>query len=295
MSAGERPREWAGADEPSARALRELIGVGPFAARGRAALAWLFASRALGRGSVGLALRSGGAVYVDRSTVSSDFAALRELFVPRKNPYLTRYEGAAVVDVGAHKGYFGAFALLAGARSVVSYEPASANFEALARAAGSFARLGRRWLARKAAVGADAGEAVLVLSAESWTHSLGTLSETGPACAVATEPVEVVAAADVLVEAAREAAGARLIVKIDAEGAECDICLRTARAAWAHVDELFVETHDAAPCEQRELLGALGEAGLVRAPARPAGGSVLHLVRAGGELSRLDRAAARST
>lgn len=271
------PSRWAGADAPTVRALRELAGVGPFGARGRLALAWLFATRWLGRGSVRLSFASHGAVYVDRSTSASDIAALREIFVPRKNPYGTTYDDAVVVDIGGHKGYFGVFVLLAGARSVVSYEPASANYAALARTAAAFTRAGARWQVRKAAVGVEPGETALALSAESWAHSLAApLPERGPARRVATEMVEVVSGADVIREAARAAAGTRLIVKVDAEGSECELCPRLGAEVWGLVDELFVETHEAAPCGLADLLAPLASAGLVLRGER---GSVAHLAR----------------
>jgi hypothetical protein len=39
---------------------------------------------------------------------TSDFATLREVFLPRKNAYRIDYRGAAVLDIGSHKGYLGA-------------------------------------------------------------------------------------------------------------------------------------------------------------------------------------------
>ena len=57
-------------------------------------------------------------------------------FVAVDDAYAGDYEGAVVVDVGAHKGYYGAYALLHGARAVVSYEPESANFALLESSAG---------------------------------------------------------------------------------------------------------------------------------------------------------------
>ena len=53
----------------------------------------------------------------------------------RRRAYAGDYRGAFVVDVGAHKGYYGAYALAHGARWVVSYEPETANFALLERAA----------------------------------------------------------------------------------------------------------------------------------------------------------------
>jgi len=273
-----RPSEWHGATMPSAAAIRELIGAGPFGVPGRMKLTAISATRWNRHGRAGVALRDGGKVFLSRSTLASDLETLREIFVPRKNPYGADYGGAVVVDIGAHKGYFGAFALLGGARCVVSYEPASENFALLERAAASFRRRGLQWETRQAAVGEESGSGVLSLSAESWTHSLhARLPPSGPAQRVSSEVVSVVAGREVLDDARRRASGDRLIVKIDAEGAECEIC-RAAASAWDPVDELFVETHDSAPCTVDDLLAEPRRSGLAPVENR---GLVLRLTRTG--------------
>ncbi len=273
-----RPSEWGGATMPSAAAIRELMGTGPFGVPGRLKLATLSATRWNRHGRTGVPLRGGGRVFLNRSTLASDLETLREIFVPRKNPYRADYEGAVVVDVGAHKGYFGAFALLGGASCVLSYEPASENFTLLERAAASFRRRGLQWETRRAAVGEEAGSGVLSLSAESWTHSLhARLPPSGPAHRVSSEVVSIVAGRDVLEDARRKASGERLIVKIDAEGAECEIC-RAAASVWDPVDELFVETHESAPCAVDDLLAEPRRSGLAPVENQDL---VLRLTRAG--------------
>lgn len=260
---------------PSMAAVRELMGVAPFGLPGRLKLAGIYATRWNRRGLAAVPLRDGGKLLLDRRTLASDLETLREMLVPRKNPYAADYKGALVLDIGAHKGYFAAFALLSGARCVISYEPASANFALLERAAKTFRKRGMRWEARRAAVGAESGSGVLAVSAESWTHSLHPLPPSGPARAVSSETVAVVAARTALEEAGREASGGRLIVKIDAEGAECEIC-RVEAASWSPVSELFVETHESAPCEVSDLLTEPRRSGL--APLERAG-PVLRLTR----------------
>jgi FkbM family methyltransferase len=271
------PTEWTGAEAPKAVAIRELAGVGPFGLAGRFGLARLYATRRLRHGLVRLRLSCGGSVWVSRRTLDSDFQTLREMFVPRKNCYGANYAGAVVVDIGAHKGYYGAFALLKGARCVYSYEPASENYTLLERAAASRRPGGASWETRNAAVGAKRGSGVLNVSAESWAHSLQAgLPPSGPARAVTSEAVQVVAAEDVLAEAVEAAAGRQVIVKIDAEGAECEVCLETDPSIWEAVDELFVEVHDFAPCDGPALVTRLERAGL-----RPSSGSgpVIRLTR----------------
>jgi FkbM family methyltransferase len=272
------PSEWTGAEAPTGVAIRELAGVGPFGHAGRLALARLYATRRLRRGLVRLRLSSGGSVWVSRRTLDSDFQTLREMFVPRKNFYRSAdYAGAVVVDIGAHKGYYGAFALLMGASCVYSYEPASENYSLLERAAASRDPGAAAWETRNAAVGAKPRSGVLEVSAESWAHSLHAgLPRSGPARALTSEAVQVVAVGDVLAEAVEAAAGRKVIVKIDAEGAECEICLQTDPSIWGAVDDLFIEVHDFAPCDPPALLTEFQRAGL-----GPSSGSgpVIHLAR----------------
>jgi FkbM family methyltransferase len=162
-----------------------------------------------------------------------------------------------VVDVGGHKGYYGAFALHAGAAEVRSFEPEARNFAALQRAAASF---GERWLVHQAAVGAAAGQVTLHVSSESAGHSIVHEESDGPRRTLGGQQVPLVATSDVLESAQRP--DARLIVKVDAEGAECDIVLGTPIAAWRAVDVIFLEIHDFAACSMAEIVDHLRAAGL---------------------------------
>ena len=66
--------------------------------------------------------------------------------------------------------------------------------------------------------------------------------------------------AEVLADAGR--AGRRLIVKIDAEGAECDIVLGTPPEEWAAVERVFLEIHDFAPCSAQAIIEHLESGGM---------------------------------
>ena len=216
----------------------------------------LYATRKWRRGAFPLRLGS-LRVYLDRAALDTDWEAWRQIFFPKYGIYASDYGDAVAVDVGAHKGYYAAFALLGGARRVFSFEPESRNFALLTRAAES-SRDQKRWARRKAAVGEAPRRARLLINEESWSHSL--LASTTGATAV-SEEVEVVSMSSVLEEAAG-AAGRRIVVKIDAEGSECEIVLGTDPDAWRVVDELFLEHHEFAPCTLRELLEHLAQAGL---------------------------------
>jgi FkbM family methyltransferase len=195
-----------------------------------------------------------GTLYFGRDSFAVDRIAYFGIFL--QGWYSADYRGAIVVDVGAHKGYYGAFALLEGAQEVRSYEPEATNFSALQRAAGSF---GSGWLVNNRAVSAEAGEVVLHVNVESAGHSIvQETSEKRPT--VGSQTVAVVPMAGVLEEAAQD--GRRLIVKIDAEGAECDIVLGTPVELWKQVDDVFLEIHDFAPCSADVIVDHLTQAGL---------------------------------
>jgi FkbM family methyltransferase len=196
-----------------------------------------------------------GSLYFGRDSFPVDRVAYFGIFL--EGWYGGDYEGAVVVDIGGHKGYYGAFALHAGAAEVHSYEPESRNFASLAQAAESF---DGRWIAHRAAVGAAHGEVTLYVNAESAGHSIVLEQSGGPRPTRGSELVERVAMAAVLEEVAPS--DAPVIVKIDAEGAECDIVLGTDVEAWQSVDAVFLEIHDFAPCSSADIIGHLESAGL---------------------------------
>jgi FkbM family methyltransferase len=214
--------------------------------------------RRRGTGPLRLSTRSksaAGTLYFGRESFAVDRIAYFGIFL--EGWYRADYRGATVIDVGAHKGYFGAHALLEGANEVHSFEPESTNFASLERTSESF---GTTWVVHRAAVGAEAGRATLHVSAESAGHSLVLEQSGGPRRTLRSEAVPVIPMRDVL-EKASEARGP-LIVKIDAEGAECEIILGTPSEVWRRVDRMFIEFHRFAPCSRDALLAHLRAAGL---------------------------------
>lgn len=202
------------------------------------------------------------------------------LLVWSRQPYATSYAGARVLDIGAHKGYYGAYVLARGAQAVRSYEPESRNFDALELATASFRGRGADWTVERAAVAAQPGAGQLVVSrTSSSTHSLVAQSRTAEDSAE-REAVSVVTAERALREVV--AGGSqRVIVKVDAEGAECDILLGTPADLWRSVDEIFVEVHGFASCTAEDIISHLAAAGLVLRRQVPAGPHAeLHFARA---------------
>jgi len=213
-----------------------------------------------------------GPIFVGRETLEIDLRQFDYIF---DGPhYDIAYQDAAVLDIGAHKGYFGAYALGKGAASVISFEPESQNFRFLSYAARRARRRGRLWEARKEAVGSAADEADLFISRESWGHSLST----GASVEIGDgrrERVRVIALEPLLTAPT----GKRLIVKLNVEGAECDIVQGTPALAWRRVDVLIIELHPWAPCSAAAIEAHLTTAGLLRQRTLGEANPVLHFGR----------------
>lgn len=204
-----------------------------------------------------------GTIFLSHDDFDIDLKSLA--FVVVDEPYRTDYAGTVVLDLGAHKGYYGAYALAHGARAVVSFEPERANVELLERASATFGGRAGAWQVRDAAVGSARGTAELHVMGASWGHALHP-PERFAQYEVDTQQVRVEPLSEVLTEAeGMKVGGARLVVKLNVEGEECDIVLGTSPSAWKAADEVFVETHAWAPCVADELSEHLAAAGLRKA------------------------------
>lgn len=206
------------------------------------------------------AVRVGPAtLFLSNDDYEIDWASFA--FVAVDDAYAGDYHDAFVLDLGAHKGYYGAHALQRGAATVVSYEPGLANYGYLTMAAAALP--GDRWLTRQAAVGAEGGRAPLHLMGASWGHSLHP-PEAFAAYEVGVEEVDVEPLRVVLEHATDLAGGRRVIVKLNVEGEECPSVLGTPPEAWAGVADVYVETHPWASCGASELTQHLAAAGFGR-------------------------------
>lgn len=203
-------------------------------------------------------------VFLTDADYNVDWESLK--FVVADEAYAGEYRGAVVLDVGAHKGYYGAYALARGARVVISFEPEQANVELLERSAALARGRGADWRVRASAVGAEEGEAELHVMGASWGHALHPPDEFAKH-EVGLQRVPVEAMADVLDEARSLAGDGRLVVKVNTEGEECSIVLGTPAAAWEVVDELFVEVHPWASCGASELAAHVAGAGFSPLPS----------------------------
>lgn len=160
----------------------------------------------------------------------------REIFYDHK--YKTDYIDAVVLDIGAHKGYYTLYSLLNGASRVWAYEPDKFNFSFLEKNIYRNKFSDKVYLFNKA-VGRKSMQRDFFIMKSSVSHSLTERSDRE---IVGKSKIRVVSINDVLSSVVQE--GGRLIVKIDAEGAEYEILPEIRESYWPLISELFIEYHD---------------------------------------------------
>jgi FkbM family methyltransferase len=199
---------------------------------------------------------SHGKVFIDGQNAIIDLRVFAQIFVDQvySDLHLT---DRIVIDIGAHKGYFAAYALLRGAKAVLCYEPERSNFMALTHFIRTLGKNERAVEIHHEAVGEE-GEVTLYLSEDSWAHTTvfrGKLTHTSrinvPSRSLAT----------VLESAQRRFPGFDFLLKIDAEGAECPLLLQTPAALFSRVKEIVFEYHDFSSCSLDQILRRLRSMG----------------------------------
>jgi FkbM family methyltransferase len=228
-----------------ARARLRLMGLTP----------WLLSRRPAKR-DVAVPV-TGGAVFLGDESLFVDAKTLG--YVWNERVFAAACGGRLVLDIGAHKGYFAAWALANGAAYVHSVEPESGNFARLERARQSSAHAGR-WSAQRAAIG-DANRTVsLFVSNESWAHSI----QDGMVDAVSEQTVPMVLLADVLQVLTKEHGGLDVVLKLNVEGSVGSIILPTVPADLERVVEVHLDHEPGSPYELESVLNHLASAGLDR-------------------------------
>jgi FkbM family methyltransferase len=165
--------------------------------------------------------------------------------------------GRVVLDLGGHKGYFGAWALAHGATMVISCEPEPENYSLLERCR---ARNQRRdaWEVKRVAVGAAPGRATLYRSNESWAHSLYDHMVTSDG----SVEVEVVGLASILDRAHKKHPNAEVVLKVNIEGAAGDVLFAVEPARLSSVVEVHLDQEPGSPSAIEDILRHLAAAGL---------------------------------
>ncbi len=214
-----------------------------------------------------------GCLFLDAQE-KADFDTFWEIFV--RQDYETNYQGAVVVDVGAHKGCFSAYALLKKARAAFCFEPEERNFAALTQSAASFRAARVPVTIYEAAVAAVSGDVDFYVTNQSWSHSLVPRADRQ---IVAVKRVRAIALTDIIEEVRGLSQKHPIILKMDIEGAEYDVLMNTRPTVLSRVAEMFVEVHSPAKIDQGQLFGHLAAAGFHRRLSRNS--AVWHVVQAG--------------
>jgi FkbM family methyltransferase len=191
-----------------------------------------------------------GEIFVDGENAAIDFQVLGQVLLDQVYSEV-HLRDKVVVDLGAHKGYFAAYALMAGAKAVFSYEPQPTNFACLSRFAETARLQGKIIEVIQAAAGAVDGELTLYTSHESWRHTTiaGQIEVSGGKLQVPCNSLKTI-----LANVRKRFPEENLILKIDAEGAECPILLQTPKECFATIREVVFEYHSFADCGLHDIL-----------------------------------------
>jgi FkbM family methyltransferase len=198
----------------------------------------------------------GGPLYLGRESFYIDALVLNYLW--NKHVFSISCRDRVVVDLGAHKGYFGALALNQGASFVISCEPESRNFEVLERIRAENSR-SVDWEVMRVAVGRDNGEISIFVSPESWAHSIYREMVTD---AVTVERVEMITLAAVLQRACERRPSHGVVIKLNVEGSAGPILMAASRAVLVPVVAVELDYEPGSHYDIAELRNHLEAAGL---------------------------------
>lgn len=204
-----------------------------------------------------------GTLWLAAASWDIDYQVFLEVFL--LEIYRACYAGKAVIDLGAHRGYYGCYALLRGAAHVYSFEPSTANYASLVQTQRTFDPAATRWTVDQCAVSSHNGLVALHLSRESWSHSLYTPHTGG---IVGTEHVPSRAFPALLQAIGADHPGRDIVVKINVEGAAGDIVLATPPPLWHGVSDVMLDYEPNTPCCRHDILRHLEAAGLRRVDGR---------------------------
>lgn len=214
-----------------------------------------------------------GELLVDSQRAVIDFHVLGQVLLDELYGEVC-LKDRVVIDIGAHKGYFAAYALMAGAKAVISYEPEPSNFRCLSHFAESARSRGKAMEAVRAAVSDYEGELPFYMSSESWRHSLfqyegQSYLETGK--------VRTTALSTVLAHARATSPSSEILLKIDAEGAECPLLLNSPSHIFEQVRETIFEYHSFGQCSLGDIIRRQQLFGFLYKPSARA--NDLHILR----------------
>jgi FkbM family methyltransferase len=214
-----------------------------------------------------------GEILMDGQNAAIDFQVFGQVLLDEVYSQV-HLRDKVVVDLGAHKGYFAAYALMAGAKAVFSYEPEPTNFACLSRFAETARSQGKMIEVIQAAAGAADGELTLYRSNESWRHTTiaGQSEVSGDKLQVLCNSLS-----SILADVRDRFSEEPVVLKVDAEGAECEILLHAPKECFASIREIVFEYHSFADCSLESILARIGVFGFEYAACVKEGD--LHVLR----------------
>jgi len=155
----------------------------------------------------------------------------------RQNEKIIEKAKDAIIDVGAHAGFFSLYAAAFNSNvKIYALEPEPNNFLALNQNIKLNPEFKKIKLVN-VALGSTAGQAMLYLSADSHNHSfLKETNKTGKELPVKTASLNYFCLKQKIAKIS--------LLKMDIEGGEHEIIKNFSEAEWALIDNLFLEVHE---------------------------------------------------
>ena len=184
----------------------------------------------------------------------SDWFAFRELVLEKE--YSFQMKDRAIIDLGAHKGYFLSVAAKAGAKYIVCYEPEAKNFACLEEVARSLEGTSMTVKVFNQAVSDKPGSQEFYVYEESWSHSL---EEREDRKLLTSNKVEVTTLDEIVKSVRKDVPKAPLAIKIDVEGAEDTVLLNVKSETFSETELLVFEYHNFCPRPLGDIMNCLKE------------------------------------
>ena len=168
----------------------------------------------------------------------ADWFTFKEVIL--EDEYKADFKNKAIIDVGAHRGYFLAKAAKEGAKHLSCFEPEADNFAALKRVADSLNGSSCSVDVYKSAIAKESGQLELHVSNQSWSHSLASRDDRE---CLHKETISAITLADAIADVKTKASNSPILLKLDAEGSEGEILLNTPAAELNNIEHIIFEYH----------------------------------------------------
>ena len=179
---------------------------------------------------------------------SEDLATFMEVFLDQ--PYLTNYKNSVVIDIGGYKGYFAVYALMNGAKKVISYEFEEKNLQIFKENI-SINNISNIQIVKKALSNKNDVLDINVYDTD-WSHSMVNRTDKKPVKTISVKTER-------LKEACQNIANKndKIIIKSNCEGAEVYIFENIPH----EVDEMIIAYHSYAEMNLDEFIDMIVKQG----------------------------------